>query len=153
MKRKKKAAVHRPHFFLSTAFLIVLIVIALGSAAAVLRQTLKKREVNAEIIALQKDIEKQEKKKFELIEMVKYFQSESYADQEARLNLGLKKKGENVLMITGQDISNLLDSGATNGDASDESYAKHWLVYFFPQLSAWPTFISDSLIRADKVIQ
>lgn len=55
--------------------------------------------INQEISDLENEIDHYEKKNQELKKMVDYLKSDQFAEEQARLNMGMKKPGEEVVVI------------------------------------------------------
>jgi cell division protein FtsB len=63
----------------------------------------RKRIIENEIIDIQNEISDFEDKNKDLKEMINYFQSDASLEEQARLNLGLKRPGETVVVITEEE--------------------------------------------------
>ncbi len=94
---------------------------------------IKNRQIEAEIINLNQQIYNLEKHNLELTELIKYFDSESYAERKARLELGLVKPGESTVIIPNSLAQNdiLLPKAETEKNKSRLSNIKKWWEYFF----------------------
>jgi len=84
--------------FLSLIGLAVIILISLPFA----KNALKQYRVNKEINDLKKEIADLQNRGADLKNFVSYLESDQFAEEQARLNLGLKKPGEELLVITDQ---------------------------------------------------
>lgn len=90
----------------------------------------KANQINKEIQLLHEEIYNLENHNVKLTELIKYFDSEGYAEQKARLELGLKKPGETVVIIPRDK------EGAEDGPIGKEVNMKQpnyikWWKYFF----------------------
>lgn len=74
-------------------FIIVLISIPLAKNIS------QRYKINKEIRELQEEIANLENKNIDLKELVAYLESDQFVEEQARLNLGLKKPGEDVAVI------------------------------------------------------
>ncbi|MDD4271900.1 MAG: septum formation initiator family protein [Patescibacteria group bacterium] len=120
----------------------------LGLAAIILisfpfaKNTLKQYRINKEISELKKEISDLQNKNVDLKNFVSYLESDQFAEEQARLNLGLKKPGEELTVIksaagdnsagtsSGASIFNI--PGYEKGELKDKkSNPKKWLNYFF----------------------
>lgn len=57
------------------------------------------REINRELELAQQEIAALQSRKVELQDLLKYFDSEAYAETRARLELGLVRPGEKVIVV------------------------------------------------------
>ena len=107
--------------FLFFLFLAVLILISIP-----LERNLAQRyqinqqisDLNAQIVSLQgnnKDLDK----------LLSYLQSDQFAEAQARLNMGLKKPGEEVVIVNGSDNSVASDA-AENFGQEGSNFWKWW---------------------------
>lgn len=120
----------------------------LGLAAIILisfpfaKNTLKQYRINKEISELKKDISDLQNKNVDLKNFVSYLESDQFAEEQARLNLGLKKPGEELMVIktAAGDASAGTSSGATIFNIPGyekirpeikQSNPRKWLNYFF----------------------
>jgi len=120
----------------------------LGLAAIILisfpfaKNTLKQYRINKEISELKKDIFNLQNKNVDLKNFVSYLESDQFAEEQARLNLGLKKPGEELTVIkmaagdtlvstsSGATIFNIPGYEKTKPEAK-KSNPRKWLNYFF----------------------
>lgn len=120
----------------------------LGLAAIILisfpfaKNTLKQYKINKEISGLKREILDLQNKNDGLKKFVSYVESDQFAEEQARLSLGLKKPGEEKIVIKTEtgDASAGTSSGASIFNISgyekikpetNESNQKKWLNYFF----------------------
>lgn len=120
----------------------------LGLAAIILisfpfaKNTIKQYRINKEINELKKEISGLQNKNVDLKNFVSYLESDQFAEEQARLNLGLKKPGEEltVIKIAAGDNLASTSSGATmfnipgyekTGPELKASNPRKWLNYFF----------------------
>ena len=82
--------------------LLFLIIILVFTAVNLAGNWQKNRQVNQEITGLEQEIGELEKNNLELKELIQYFNSTAYIEEKARLDLGLKKEGEKVVIASGQ---------------------------------------------------
>ena len=116
--------------FSSQRFLAIL---ALGFLIMILFPLAKtytqKKILETEINEVQREIASFEKNNQELREMIDYLQSEQSLEEQARLNLNLKKPGEQVIVIDNSQKLASLAVEATPLDSS--SNFNKWWRYFF----------------------
>jgi len=119
----------------------------LGLAAIILisfpfaKNTLKQYRINKEISEFKKEIFDLQNKNVDLKNFVSYLESDQFAEEQARLNLGLKKPGEELTVIkqagdnlagtsSGSSIFNI--PGYEKGEPKAKQFnSKKWLNYFF----------------------
>ncbi len=106
-------------FFVLTA-LVLLVGISLS------KRLYQQHYLNSEISRLQNEIGAVEKQNAEFSELLRYLQTESFTEEEARLKLGLKKPGEEVVVITDQD-----DPASKVDNNVGQSNPLKWWFYFF----------------------
>ncbi len=87
----------------------------------------QKRIVDQEIQAIKKEIEEFQSKNQKLKDMLSYLESDSGQQEVARLNLGLKSPGEEVVVIEGLDILSFEEELEKTNIANWQK----WLNYFF----------------------
>lgn len=130
--------------FLAIAGLIIIILLSFPIA----KNASKRYTVNSEIKELEKEIKSIEERSAKLNQLIDYLGSNQYLEEQARLNFGLKKQGEKVVIIdtgnngtTANAVSNFINTGNKEilniPSAGDKSPAKppsnpqRWWRYFF----------------------
>lgn len=93
----------RPSFlsrlFHSRLFLLACVLLIGVLALAVARQTMRNRDIMREITSLEARARSLEQENIRIGDLQQALQTESELEKEARLKLGLKKPGENVVII------------------------------------------------------
>jgi len=107
-----------------TVILITLIIMVCLPLARSWRQ---KQLIENEISGFKKEISAKENGNKKLREMISYLESDSSLEETARLNLGMKKPGENVAVIK-EEIST--SSIIIQEEKKESNYLK-WFKYFF----------------------
>ena len=110
--------------------IIVLVVVAVNLT----KTWMKSHEINQEITGLEQEIDNLIRTNDELKGLIQYFNSDAYVEEKARIDLGLKKEGEKVVIITDQN-----GNGANNqnprasGETDENSVSIHqkWWEYLF----------------------
>ncbi|NBS41615.1 septum formation initiator family protein, partial [bacterium] len=74
---------------------VVLVALALSFG----REWMRNREIRDQIAALQSQAQALETRNLEIADLNTAFRTQSFIEREARLKLGLKKPGENVVII------------------------------------------------------
>ncbi|MAF14203.1 MAG: hypothetical protein CMI53_04935 [Parcubacteria group bacterium] len=110
---------------------IILVIVAINLS----REISKGRQINKEITNLEKNIDDISQSNEELKQLIEYFNSNAYIEEKARTDLGLKKEGEQVVVV-----SDLVEDDILNDSSPDskppkvemtESNLKKWWKYFF----------------------
>ena len=89
----------------------------------------QKRMVENEINGVKKEINDFEKTNQELRDMITYLESDQSLEEQARLNLNLKKPGEKVIVI--EEPKTATSSSEANDFAADGGNLAKWWHYFF----------------------
>lgn len=117
----------------SKAFLLVLIIILIFITLNLSQNYSKNKEVNEEIASLRQEISDLEQENLQFQELINYFNSDAYIEEKARIDLGLKKQGEQVVVVTG-DISEQIaqqTEGIAKTTNSNKSNPEKWWDHFF----------------------
>lgn len=111
--------------FLAIVGLIFLLLIIFPLA----RTYTQRRLVEKEIEDVKKEISNFESTNQELKDMITYLESDQSLEEQARLNLNLKKPGEKVIVI--EPTKNASSSEDINKTTTPESNFLKWWRYFF----------------------
>jgi cell division protein FtsB len=126
IRRKKnnlsKKYLNQKLFALLLIILIVLISIPLAKNIS------KRYEVNIEIRDLEDEISGVEAKNKELGNLIDYLKSDQFLEEQARLNLNLKKEGEKVVIVKNETLATTSES---NNPGVEISNFQRWINYFF----------------------
>lgn len=88
----------------------------------------QRREVNKEIKNLNDEISGMENKNKDMKELISFLESDQFVEEQARLNLGLKKKGESVVVVKENKIS--LEDIAHINSEKNLTNPQRWIKYF-----------------------
>lgn len=91
----------------------------------------KRKDLENEISKIQEEIYQYEKMNEELKDFLKYLESDQAIVEKARVNLGLQKEGENVVVIKRKNIENDLIENDKESVKPEFSNFKKWFNYFF----------------------
>lgn len=117
-------------FLMSQRFLaIVFLLIIVAISFPLVRSVSQRKTVEREIADMKKDNEAYSNKSQELKEMIEYLQSDISLEEQARLNLGLKKPNEDVVVVNRQKTVEV--SGSTKIEDSRTANWLRWVHYFF----------------------
>ncbi len=103
-KRFEKMIFSQITYFVIGFFVIMLIVFPLS------KKITRQYGLNKEISELNAEVKKLEGKNDVLKQMIGYLGSDQFAEEEARINLNLKKEGEEVVVIKNSSGGNFTDS-------------------------------------------
>lgn len=113
---------------LLTLFILGLLILII---VPYLRNNKKRKDLENEIVKIQKEISQYEKTNEELKEFLLYLESDQAIMEKARVNLGLQKEGEKVVVIKRKDLEVTSTSTTETQSAEDVSNFRKWLKYFF----------------------
>jgi cell division protein FtsB len=110
--------------------ILILGALVLVSVPAV-RNYAQERAVDLEINEARAEIDRYSSKNKELSDVIGYLESDQAVEEKARLNLGLKKQGEKVVVIA--DRPQVSANSAADANSSQEKLSNphKWLNYFF----------------------
>lgn len=142
----KKRARKKTKIVSTTPLVVVLVVVLVLIITFLVKNLLKDYRVNSEISEIEKQITEMEQENLKMTELSQYFTSELFLEEQARTRLGLKKPGEQGVVIENFDV--LQGSGninantngkqlneAVNEETNDNiktvpSYIKWWNYFF-----------------------
>ncbi|MEI6835999.1 MAG: septum formation initiator family protein [Candidatus Falkowbacteria bacterium] len=117
-------------FFMSQRFLaIVFLLIIVAISFPLVRSTSQRKMIEQEISDIKKDNEAYRNKSQDLKNMIDYLQSDISLEEQARLNLGLKKPNEAVIVIN--QVKSTEVASSTVPEESRVTNWRLWLHYFF----------------------
>jgi cell division protein FtsL len=112
-------------------FIVVLVLILIFIAVNFFSAWLKSSKVHQEINNLEQEISNLQKDTGKLTELIQYFNSNAYIEEKARVDLGLKKEGEKVVLVPDDIKKNLLNNENEEKSENELSNPKKWWNYFF----------------------
>ena len=115
-------------FFNSKLFLIVLILILFFSSLSLFKELKKRNEKGKEMISKEEEIMKLEEENKRIEEIVSSEGTDFLKEREARLKLGLKKPGENVMIIIKQAEGKTV--GTSSQEKTESNLIKWWRRFF-----------------------
>lgn len=117
-------------FLLSQRFLaLVFLSISIAISFPLVRSVSQKRLIEKEIAEMQAENEKYADRSKELTAIIDYLQSDASLEEQARLNLGLKKSNEAVVVVSRTSPSTTTTAVSETPDRT--SNWRHWIDYFF----------------------
>ncbi len=130
---KDKSAIYS-RLLKSRVFFLFLLPIFFALVFGVAQKFYDRYQLTGEMDELGGQLENLNRQKSELNDLLRYYQSQSNLEKEARLRLNLKKEGEQVVIIlppaTSTEENKAVISEAFSGGAELPNY-KQWLYYFF----------------------
>lgn len=90
----------------------------------------KRKDLEKEITSIKNDISRYENSNQDLEELLNYLASDQAVEEKARLNFGLQKQGEKVIVIQRQGNSSS-SASSTEELVEEVSNPQKWLNYFF----------------------
>ncbi len=104
MNNPKKRNNYSKIFLNSKFFALLGLTLIVLISFPVARNVSKRYKINKEIDELKKEIQLIEDKNTDLKKFINYLSSEQFAEEQARMNFGLKKPGEEVAVISDLDL-------------------------------------------------
>ncbi len=108
---------------------IGLAALALAVGASFAREAVRTRQIDREIAELKSESERLRAKNFEIASMRSTLGQTEFAEKEARLKLGLRKEGEQVVVIQPSPKATV-DESASVAVVDDLSNPTKWWLYF-----------------------
>jgi len=99
--------------FVVNLLLILFISVSLG------REIFRSQDIQKDIDALQVEADELATKNMAIKEFYTAMQTESYIEREARLKLGMKKEGEDVVIVQRAEKGEEVEKGEEGGDEND----------------------------------
>ena len=115
------------HRFKQQIYAVLLIVLIVLICFPLVRNWRQKAAVEDEISGFKAEISAKEADNQRLQGMISYLQSDASLEETARLNLGLKKPGENVAVIKEEESTSSVQAASSD---TESNYHK-WFKYFF----------------------
>ncbi|MEK9129972.1 MAG: septum formation initiator family protein [Patescibacteria group bacterium] len=121
-----------PFFFFLGIIILIFCFVSFG------KESYRYYKINKEVSSLKQEIKKLEEKKIQTKELIEYLETESFQEKQARLELGMKKPNEQVVILTGasKKIENKsIDINSENNKDTKENNSKiinpiKWWEYF-----------------------
>ncbi len=92
--------------FRSKLLIVAEIIVLVFFSSALAKEIIRKYQIQGEVEQLQKELIDLEQKNIELSSLIQYFDSETYKEEQARMQLGLQKPGEKVVTVLGESTDN-----------------------------------------------
>jgi len=131
-KREKSFWLKR--FFNSSWFFITILILLLLFSTALVREMMRKLEIQKEVENLETQVATFENDNQVLESMIDYLQTEEFVEKEMRTKLGYKKEGETVVAVPESDRYNLDTDGQLAQRGDNYIFTANWQLwwnYFF----------------------
>ncbi len=92
----------------------------------------QRNEIDTEMEELENEILRLHTKNEDLKNAIEYLESDQFTEEQARFSLGLKKRGEDVVVVKKEEMTS--DSREVLENFADKSNAEKWWSYFFDQI-------------------
>lgn len=136
-------AKHKHSWMQQPSWWIVLIAGALfvTFSVAIIRELVNGHQVRQQVQRLQHQVASEQQRQSQLQDLIDYLGSPTFQEQEARLKLGLKKTGEQVIVVPATNNPVAGSSGSTTTESVDStgqttSRPQRWWKYFFAPRSS-----------------
>jgi cell division protein FtsB len=117
--------------FKSQRFLtVVLLFLLIAIFFPIARQYSQNREIEKEINDMKQQVAQYQSQSQDFNQMISYLQSDASLEEQARLNLGLKKPGEQVAVVSYPETATAINGSSTNTVTGQSSNWQRWVKYF-----------------------
>jgi len=134
----KRPGQNKPFFLNEKAVAVFGLAVLVMIAVPLYRGINQKRKINREIKQLEAEIKETENKNKQLKEMIDYFSSSQFLEEQARLNFKMKKPGEETVVVKtanpavgGTEANGPAVGGGESERTVRSGNAGRWLKYFF----------------------
>lgn len=108
-----------------------LAVLAVLASSGFIREALRSRQINREIASLKAESENLRAKNFQITSLQGAADQQEFLEREARLNLNLKKEGEQVVVVkSASDLKPQTPDLAPQAPLGTLTNAHRWWLYF-----------------------
>jgi cell division protein FtsB len=131
---KKGTKIFLKIFFYTPVFLAIIAVFSIALFFSIGENLVKGYEMKGDITKLEDEVKRLEGRNKDLYSLIDFVNTNSFAEGEARLKLGLAKPGESVIVIPENNAINSQEKDKVNS-TEEESNAKSWWNYFFKSVN------------------
>ena len=125
----------KKHWFSSRWFLTICFVVFCLITISLVKQVLLSYQIDGQVASLNGAINTLQEKNKKDADFVEYLKTDTYFQQQARQQLGMKAPGEKMLVLQ-QPTDTTAETVETNSQVSQDtasSNPRRWLTYFFGQ--------------------
>lgn len=131
---KKGTKIFLKIFFYTPVFLAIIAVFSIALFFSIGKNFVKGYEMKKDISLLEDEVKRLEGRNKDLYSLIDFVNTNSFAEEEARLKLGLAKPGESVIVIPENKAANSQIGDKVNMVA-EESNTRLWWNYFFKSVN------------------
>lgn len=132
MKRNRSNIIVRL-LFSPKLFALGLLAIVIALSIPISKNISKRYVVDQEIIDLQAEIMEMEASNKNFKKIIDYLESDQFVEEQARLSMGLKKPGEEVVIIKSSGLvagASELRAETGSDEKEDPNYVRWWKYFF-----------------------
>lgn len=102
-------------------------------SVAIIRELVRTRQIRQQLARLRSEVTAEQQRHQQLQDLIAYLSSPTFQEREARLQLGLKKEGERVIVVPTGSNNGSSGNGdrRTGGTGENQSVPIRWWQYFF----------------------
>lgn len=130
---KRKKNIFKAYYLNQYLIIIVVFVLLILISIPLAKNVSKKYEIDSEVRALEEEIIGLQKKNLEMEKLINEHSTSDFVEGIARLNLGLKKEGEEVVVIKRSENNDIVEVSSSEiefAGEQEDSNPKKWLKYF-----------------------
>ena len=134
MIQKNKRNIFEKLIFNQIAYFVIGFLILILISMPLSKKIGQRYQLNKEIDEFNKEIERMSSNNNDLKNLITYFESQEFTEEEARINLNLKKEGEEVVVIKNKDekvLQTKINTKNNNELIKNQSNQIKWWNYFF----------------------
>lgn len=114
----------------SRIFLSIAGVAVIALVVGIAKSAIRRHQVNQEIVALTQELNSLETRQDSLQRLLKYISTPEFKEREARLRFGLKRPGEQVVVLPGEAPTLALSHAVAVPSSAPPNW-RLWYNYFF----------------------
>lgn len=130
-KARSESFVREPR----VAIVLIAGVLTIIFLIAIVRELLQGHQVRTQVRRLRDDVAAEQQRQLDLQNLLTYLQSPTFQERQARLELGLKKNGERVLVVPpattdGSTATKTAPSSGSSHQEVSDTNPQRWWQYF-----------------------
>ncbi|NCN07428.1 hypothetical protein GW933_01915 [Candidatus Falkowbacteria bacterium] len=138
LRRYKK--IIKQYFSRSRVIIVVCIVVTVFLSINLIKEVVNRHQIDEKIKQYRVDVDRLEKENSEISQLIDSWTTSRQLEKEARLKFGLRKPGENVVLVVRDNNlnNNTIDQNSevlggvvvSRDNINDPNYKKWWLYFF-----------------------